>query len=656
MTPEEMSERLWPGKPASTARSNRRRSTEGPPTRDSIQDSQFLILNSQLSPARTSRLSAGWLAFAGLLLLVCAACHPAFGAGTVAACSEQALLAALQGGGDVVFTQDCGITLTAPIGIDLDTTIDAGTNTVTVTGNNNIRLFNVSSGVRFTLSNLTITGGLAANGGAIHISQNATVLLTNCTVAGNAAVGDNGLAGATGGNSSYGNGGDGQNGASGTPGLGGAIYNLGGLTLLKCMFATNSATGGSGGSGGNGGNGLLNAGNGGSGGSGGLGAGGAVWNGGSLTAMDCTFSNNFVIGGDGAAGGNSGTGAFAGLTGIGGAGATGAGGALFSGKQAVVSDCTFDSNSGSGGNSAVGGTEPSGNGSTGQTGGVALGGAIAFSDSAAITNCTFYNDWVQGGTGGKGGNGSMNAGDGGNGGDSYGGGAYANGQIAIINSTFSSCGAADSTNGVAGAGTFPASDGNRGAGHGGAMANGGGGLVLINSILNASWSGGNLYGPLINSGYNISSDATGSLGGHSRQDANPKLGALADNGGPTQTMLPLAGSPAIDAGENAAAPHSDQRHLPRPAPGNSHPDLGAAEVQPASPPSLDIALPAAPALTNVLGLTFLSQIGSKYVLQFKPTLEDTNWAFLSTNTGTGGPLTNQASLTNSSGFYRLWIR
>ena len=34
---------------------------------------------------------------------------------------------------------------------------------------------------------------------------------------------------------------------------------------------------------------------------------------------------------------------------------------------------------------------------------------------------------------------------------------------------------------------------------------------------------------------------------------NPMLGALANNGGPTQTMALLPGSPAIDAGSNALA-------------------------------------------------------------------------------------------------------
>jgi serine-aspartate repeat-containing protein C/D/E len=47
---------------------------------------------------------------------------------------------------------------------------------------------------------------------------------------------------------------------------------------------------------------------------------------------------------------------------------------------------------------------------------------------------------------------------------------------------------------------------------------------------------------------------------------NPKLMPLANNGGPTQTMLPMAGSPVIDAGSNALIPSgvtTDQRGLPR---------------------------------------------------------------------------------------------
>ena len=43
---------------------------------------------------------------------------------------------------------------------------------------------------------------------------------------------------------------------------------------------------------------------------------------------------------------------------------------------------------------------------------------------------------------------------------------------------------------------------------------------------------------------------------------DPLLGPLANNGGPTQTMSPLPGSPAIDAGTNMAVA-TDQRGLSR---------------------------------------------------------------------------------------------
>ncbi len=47
--------------------------------------------------------------------------------------------------------------------------------------------------------------------------------------------------------------------------------------------------------------------------------------------------------------------------------------------------------------------------------------------------------------------------------------------------------------------------------------------------------------------------------------ANPALGALANNGGPTQTAAPLPGSPALGIGQNC--PSTDQRGVARPASG-----------------------------------------------------------------------------------------
>src|SRR5581483_2236607 len=61
-------------------------------------------------------------------------------------------------------------------------------------------------------------------------------------------------------------------------------------------------------------------------------------------------------------------------------------------------------------------------------------------------------------------------------------------------------------------------------------------------------------------------------------NANPLLAPLGDYGGPTLTMLPLAGSPAIDAGADGGAPFpTDQRGYPRLS--GAHVDIGAVEAQ-----------------------------------------------------------------------------
>jgi hypothetical protein len=61
-------------------------------------------------------------------------------------------------------------------------------------------------------------------------------------------------------------------------------------------------------------------------------------------------------------------------------------------------------------------------------------------------------------------------------------------------------------------------------------------------------------------------------------NANPLLGPLQDNGGFTQTMALGPGSPAIDAGNDANCPSTDQRGVTRPQ--GSHCDMGAYESTP----------------------------------------------------------------------------
>ncbi|MGZ4810288.1 MAG: choice-of-anchor Q domain-containing protein, partial [Thermoanaerobaculia bacterium] len=74
-------------------------------------------------------------------------------------------------------------------------------------------------------------------------------------------------------------------------------------------------------------------------------------------------------------------------------------------------------------------------------------------------------------------------------------------------------------------------------------------------------------------------DGGGNILGNSTTPANPLLGPLANNGGPTETMLPQAGSPVIDTGDpdTTGLPATDQRGLPRVA--NGRVDMGSVEVQ-----------------------------------------------------------------------------
>ena len=80
-------------------------------------------------------------------------------------------------------------------------------------------------------------------------------------------------------------------------------------------------------------------------------------------------------------------------------------------------------------------------------------------------------------------------------------------------------------------------------------------------------------------GFTAIGDQTGTI----EAPLDPKLGALQDNGGPTQTLALLPGSPAIDTGFSSGW-SIDQRGFPRPAGtikavGGDGSDIGAFEVQ-----------------------------------------------------------------------------
>jgi hypothetical protein len=598
------------------------------------------------------------VAFGAILIALLSPALRASAGGVVSACNEASLRAALNGGSTVTFSSDCTILLSQQIVInEADTVIDAGGHNVVITSanTNGVPLFRVATNL--TLRGLSlVNGGSTSAGGALYIQQSVDVIAIGCVFGANTAAGASGLAGENGTTNSANFGDDGGAGTAGVSGLGGAIYNLGNLTLANCTLTNNAAVGGVGGVGGNGGVGTGTfevGGNGGNGGVGGHGQGGAVYNLGNLTLIDCSFSGNTAVGGAGGAAGTAGTGTTSGLAGAGGAGGDGAGGAVFNATNLTVWGSTFTTNSAIGGASATAGSNGNGSGKAGIKGAQGLGGAIYNGWWMVITNSTFYTNFVIGGAGGNGGPGGGTfalQGEGGDGGDGSGGSLYnANSVTNIVNCTFSSGGAFGGTNGVAGSGSFTTIDnGEIGAAHGGNIANKGPILVMMNSILSAAASGGNLFGSYTDHGNNLSSDSTGLM---DLKNTNALLGPLAANGGFTLTMALLTNSPAIDRIEPAQAPPTDQRGVARPV--NTKSDIGAFEFG----ASVTVSK-----VTLRIGKTSNGQVvvasggapGAAYLLQASTNISS-GWQTISTNTALStAPIRYfDAATSLSSRYYRI---
>jgi CSLREA domain-containing protein len=98
------------------------------------------------------------------------------------------------------------------------TIIGPGTNKMTLSGNNQVRVFGVENPVTFNLSGVTIAYGRALSGGAININAGSSVTLNNTVLRNNV---------------SY------YNGVGG--GNGGAIVNVGSLTIIDSVISNNSA-------------------------------------------------------------------------------------------------------------------------------------------------------------------------------------------------------------------------------------------------------------------------------------------------------------------------------------------------------------------------------------------------------------------------------
>jgi predicted outer membrane repeat protein len=98
--------------------------------------------------------------------------------------------------------------------------------------------------------------------------------------------------------------------------------------------------------------------------------------------------------------------------------------------------------------------------------------------------------------------------------------------------------------------------------------------VVVRDTIVAGNTGGDVSGPVDPSGaFNLIGNGTGLTGisngvngnliGTSTAPINPLLGPLQNNGGPTETMALLPGSPALDAGSGEATSDTDQRGVAR---------------------------------------------------------------------------------------------
>jgi len=488
----------------------------------------------------------------------------------------------------------------------------AGATPVTIDGTNSMQ--DIYANRDLVLDNLIIANGLAGNGAGIYDTGNVTA--QSCTFSGNTASYVGMLDGTAEGGAIY----SGanvtatdctfqSNSASASPsvfgngfGYGGAIYSGANVMAINCTFDTNSASG----------SGLGYA--------SGIGFGGAVYSGAKVMAINCTFDTNSASGsssdGDGDGFGGAIYSYSVGVTAtgctfdanyakgvktnpIGGGSAYGEGGAIYSYTDVTATNCTFDANYGEG---DIATAQVSGTSTFSAYG---EGGAIYSYADVTATNCTFdanyafanffyfvgYSNPPPPST-----STTYSV-------EASGGAIYSNGPATVTNCTLDANHAEGDSyyfdywpgtnNGTYGAGgAVYASSGtivncifadNYG------QTSEDGGVTFSNSASGAVL--GLVATPLAldsclffaNGSDNVSDYVGATADSNCLFGANPHLGLLQDNGGPTWTMAlgTTTGmvSPAIDAGTTAGAPLVDQRGFVR----SSQPDLGAYEVSSTNP-------------------------------------------------------------------------
>lgn len=376
----------------------------------------------------------------------------------------------------------------------------------------------LSSQLQIT-QNLTINGpgaiSLTLNGSnlyrVIHVNSYNTLNLANLTIA---------------------------NGSVTVLSRGGGIYNdaFGTLTLTSVTFRGNSAV-----------------------------FGGGIYNetSGALTVTGATLSGNSASSGGGIY--NAGTTASITNSTLSGNSAGDAGGGIYNeGTTVIITNSTLSGNSAglsgsiandgggiynNGGAVSISNSTLSGNSADYHSGGgiVNLGGTVSIINSTLSSNSAIFS----------------------------GGGIYNDsGMLTVINGTFVSNSVSLNGGGIynKGSGTVTLTNATL---SGNSAELGGGGIynaatvTVTNTIIANSLLGSNCSGTIANGGNNIDDGTScgwGSTKG-SKSSTNPLLGPLADNGGPTQTMALLSGSPAVDGVTSNVpngCPATDQRGVSRP--------------------------------------------------------------------------------------------
>jgi hypothetical protein len=108
------------------------------------------------------------------------------------------------------------------------------------------------------------------------------------------------------------------------------------------------------------------------------------------------------------------------------------------------------------------------------------------------------------------------------------------------------------------------------------------GAVTVHDTIVANNPGKNCFTPVTSAGFNLdSANDCGFAGTGDLTGQNPNLQGLAANGGPTQTMALVKGSPAVDAADPKCGVSSDQRGVTRPQ--GLRCDIGAFELQVQAP-------------------------------------------------------------------------